>query len=348
MLELETINSPPLEQFSKRRYNWNMSEAIFGVCSRLYRGIAVSTELPDISFDGLLVPEKLENRTISEILVLRKKLSGPSVVVFHDLIPVKFPEYATKRSAAKFKRYLNLLLSFDGIAAVSESSKQDLLDYWKTNRIQNPPPVETISPGTSLKESGNEAERHGSQNVPQVLMVGSIEPRKNHQAALEACERIWKQGLNFELIIAGRISNEGCRDVVESVQKMKAQRLPIKWLGYVADEELERLYEHCRFTLHPSLYEGFGLPVIESLSKGKPCIASRRGALAETATKGGCYLVDETTPESIASGIRELLLNQDLYERLVCECRERKYKSWADYCDELTRWQRTLKKRAVN
>ena len=181
-----------------------------------------------------------------------------------------------------------------------------------------------------------------------VLMVATIEARKNHMAVLEACQQLWEQGLEFKLNLAGRLSRDTGKDVLDRINRLRKANWPVHWLGHITEAELRRQFSACRFTLHPSLYEGFGLPILESLSYGKPCVVSDRGALAETARGGGCYLVSDPAADSIADAMRKLLRDQAFYERLVAECRARKFKAWDRYCDELTIWQGSLKKRTVD
>jgi glycosyltransferase involved in cell wall biosynthesis len=345
--EQARMDGPSVARYTNHRHHWSMDEAAVGMISRLVPGLTRATRLPAEKFEGLVVPEKLENRTPREIRALKSRLTGASVSVFHDLIPVKFPEYATRKSAAEFPRYLDSLLNYDGVAAVSESSRQDLLSYWAKSRVRNPPPVEAISPGTGPTSMKCGSESRLAAAKPEVLMVGTIEARKNHLSVLEACERLWARDIDFGLTLAGRLSKDTGRSVRERVRRLQGKNRPIKWIGHVADDDLKRLYQTCRFTLHPSLYEGFGLPVLESLSHARPCIVTDRGALAEIVKHGGCHVVADPTPAALADAIQELLQNSALYERLVEECRERQFKQWNAYCEELTSWQRSLKKRAV-
>ena len=108
---------------------------------------------------------------------------------------------------------------------------------------------------------------------------------------------------------------------------------PLRWLRHVNDETLLRAYRECRFTVYPSLMEGFGLPITESLIHGKPCVCGGNGALGEIAGGGGCLIIDQTRADAIAEGIKTLLLNPQLYSRLCDEARERRFRSWSDYID---------------
>jgi glycosyltransferase involved in cell wall biosynthesis len=103
----------------------------------------------------------------------------------------------------------------------------------------------------------------------------------------------------------------------------------------VNDETLLRAYENCRFTVYPSLMEGFGLPIAESLAHGKPCVCGGNGALGEVARGGGCLIIDQASENAIAAAIKKLVTDQETYARLCSEARARKYRSWSGYIQEL-------------
>jgi glycosyltransferase involved in cell wall biosynthesis len=103
----------------------------------------------------------------------------------------------------------------------------------------------------------------------------------------------------------------------------------------VNDETLHEVYRSCRFTVYPSLFEGFGLPIAESLWHGKPCIYGGNGALGEVARGGGHLIVDQTSEDALAAGIKNLLTDQQTYSRLCTEARARKFRSWSDYVEKL-------------
>jgi glycosyltransferase involved in cell wall biosynthesis len=90
----------------------------------------------------------------------------------------------------------------------------------------------------------------------------------------------------------------------------------------------------------PSLHEGFGLPVAESLALAVPVVTSNYGSTAEIAREGGCLLVDPRNDDAIAAAMRKLLTDDHLHARLLAECLARTPRSWADYADEL--WTRAV------
>src|SRR6476646_11272896 len=119
--------------------------------------------------------------------------------------------------------------------------------------------------------------------------------------------------------------------MLRAVWRLQRRGRPLRWLRHVNDKTLHEVYRSCRFTVYPSLFEGFGLPIAESLWHGKPCVCGGNGALGEVARGGGCLIVDQTKTEELADGIRRLLSDTKLYAGLASEARARKFRSWADY-----------------
>jgi len=120
---------------------------------------------------------------------------------------------------------------------------------------------------------------------------------------------------------------------------------PLLFPGAAADDELHAAYRQCVFTVYPSLLEGFGLPVLESLQHGKPCICSGRGALGESARGGGCVTLPSVDAASLAAAIRRLLQHPSEVAALSAQARQRPFKSWSDYAHELTDWMAALPRR---
>jgi glycosyltransferase involved in cell wall biosynthesis len=122
--------------------------------------------------------------------------------------------------------------------------------------------------------------------------------------------------------------------VLLKIRALRARGRPLTWLKHVDDQTLHTLYRQCAFTVYPSLMEGFGLPIAESLWHGKPCVCGGNGALGEVARGGGCLIVDQTSTAALSEGIKTLLSDRQLYSRLSNEARARKFRSWSDYIDK--------------
>ena len=149
---------------------------------------------------------------------------------------------------------------------------------------------------------------------------------------LEAAERLWTAGARYELLFVGGSSwkSEAFDDLARRLESLGR---PVRIVRRASEEELWAAYRLARFTVFPSLLEGFGLPVAESLASGTPAITSRHGSTAEIADAGGCLLVDPYDVTAIETAMDRLLRDDVLLERLRAEARARRTSTWAEYAD---------------
>ena len=173
-----------------------------------------------------------------------------------------------------------------------------------------------------------------------VLVVGSHEPRKNHDAIVFAAERLWDEGLRFRLRFIGGGSLHVTRRFDRKARALAKRGRPIEVWRSAKDAELLASYREARFTVFPSLHEGFGLPVAESLALAVPAVTSDYGSTAEIARDGGCVVVDPRSDDAITAAMRDLLTDDELHARLVAECYARPARTWSDFADDL--WTRAV------
>jgi glycosyltransferase involved in cell wall biosynthesis len=289
---------------------------------------------------GLIEPEIFSPAVAKALPPLFARAPGPRVALFYDAIALTHPELTPSGTVARFPGYLRELLAFDGIAAISEESRDALLGYWRWLGARGAPPVVAIP--LALSEVGGLANRPLNPTPgpygPTVLSVGTLEGRKNHLALLDACEILWARGLAFELRLIGMAQSQTGRNALSRIADLRGRCRPVRYEGPADEVELERAYGECAFTVYPSLGEGFGLPVIESLGRGRACVCLGRGALGEAARGGGCLALDSVDAGSLAEAIARLLTNPAELARLENEAAGRKFKTWNDYARELTAW----------
>lgn len=303
-----------------------------------------STPLPENS--GLVVPEVFSPGVARALPALFAATTGPRVALFHDAIALRLPELTPTKTVARFPSYLIELLAFDGIAAVSEDSRAALIDYWRWLGAATTPPVRAIPLGIDLPDTAPVTPSAPRTGTPVVLSVGSIEGRKNHVALLDACEARWAGGDVFSLHLVGLAHAQTGADALARIRALQAAGRPLRYDGPASEAALTDAYARCTFTVYPSLSEGFGLPVIESLAHGKPCVCCAHGALGESARGGGCLTLDDVTPASIATALARLLAHPGEVAALAAAARNRRFKTWTDYAHELTAWMRELPRRA--
>jgi glycosyltransferase involved in cell wall biosynthesis len=290
---------------------------------------------------GLIVPEIFSAKTATAFPALFARVRGPRVAVFHDAIALKHPELTPQKTVTRFPSYLRELLAFDGIAANSEDSRQTLLDYWRWLGLTTHPPVTALPLG--LEKCHVLRDTSSGNPTPVILSVGSIEGRKNHLPLLHACEALWKRGHTFELHLIGIAQPQTGHAALEKIRTLQAAGHALRYDGAVADDALNAAYARCTFTVYPSLIEGFGLPVLESLAHGKPCICSSRGALGESARDGGCLTVDSVDAATLEAALEKLLTSSAARDALTAAARARTFRSWTDYARALTDWIKSLR-----
>ena len=210
-------------------------------------------------------------------------------IIGYDTVPLVASETSADGMSADFVEYLSVVKHADRVSAISRSSARDFAAFAAMCASQglsgpiiqaHPLPISATTPSNEMV-----AKVRSSLDIetrPLVLMVGSHEPRKNHLRPLEAAERLWTAGVDFQFLLIGGSSWKS-DDFDELVGRLESLRRPITVWRRSGDEELWAAYRLARFTLFPSLLEGFGLPVAESLATGTPVITSRHGSMAEIA-----------------------------------------------------------------
>jgi glycosyltransferase involved in cell wall biosynthesis len=296
---------------------------------------------------GLLVPEFFSPAVGAALPALRARIRGPAVAVFHDAIALRLPEISPVKTVGRYPGYLQELLQFDGIAATTADTRDTLADYWKWLRVEDPPPVETIRLGVDPIAPGVAAPLPADLSEPTLLCVGTIEGRKNHAALLDACEALWAAGRRFRLHLIGMALAETGSRALARIRELQSAGRPLRYDGPVDDTALHAAYAACAFTVYPSLMEGFGIPVIESLEHGRPCVCSGRGALGESARGGGCVPLASVDAPSLATAIGGLLGNPARIAALAHEAEGRTFPTWADYTRGITDWLGTLRRRQL-
>ena len=296
---------------------------------------------------GLIVPELFSPRVGRALPALLARTAGPRIAVFHDAIPLRLPELSPPKNVARFPAYLQELLAFDGIAAVSDDSQAALVDYWRWLGAGDPPPVVTLAPGVDAPPPSPYGHTNAPGAPPVVLCIASIEGRKNHLALLDACETLWRRGRRFELRLIGLAQPQTGRDALARIRALQGAGRPLRYDGPADDDSVSAAYRDCAFTVYPSLMEGFGLPVLESLSHGRPCICPAHGPLGASARDGGCLRLERLDAPAIADAVDRLLTDPECLEVLAQAAANRTFRTWPEYARELTAWMGTLARRGA-
>jgi len=249
--------------------------------------------------------------------------------IFHDAIPLRFPAITWPRSVARHPEYLKLLARFDRVWAVSAASREDLLGYWRWLGIEAAPPVEVLALGADATAGPRPAPAGEASGPPALLCVGILEPRKNQALLLEACEELWGEGLEFELHLVGRVNPHFGAPLAARVRELGRRRPGLRYHGAAADAAVDRLYRSARASALPTIAEGCGLPLLESLWHGVPCLCSDLAALREQAG-GGCVPLPVGDRAAWKAALRRVLTDDPWRRELAAAAGARRLPTWAE------------------
>lgn len=234
-----------------------------------------------------------------------------TAVTIHDLIFLKHTEQYPffDRQIYKLKtKYASK--HADRIIAVSQETKIDLMDFYKVPEEKIAviyPSVDVIFQSAVKTSQPTEIRKY---NLPEkyILNVGSFYPRKNQKTLVEAFNII-KNKIEESLVLIGGTGSS--RNEIESLIRKNNLQTRVKILSEVSNEHLPAIYRSTNAFVFPSLYEGFGAPVLEALFSRVPVIATKGGAIEEAGGKFSLY-VNPNSSEEIADAIMKVLSNEDL------------------------------------
>jgi glycosyltransferase involved in cell wall biosynthesis len=245
--------------------------------------------------------------------------SVPIVATVHDVSYLEFPEYFTPFRAAQLRLTVKRTVEMAAkVLTPSEFSRKSILKHYAID----PDKVVTVPNAVSGEfQAGDRdaaaaslAAKFGIQ-APFVLMVGDLQPRKNHMGLLEAFAKMIAAHpeLPHHLVFVGK--ETWYSDVLHKAAASASIGARVHFTGFVEDEDLLDFYNACDLFVYPSFYEGFGLPILEAMACGRPVACSDSSAMTEVA-EGAGLLFDPKRPESIASAMEKVLLDAEYGAKL--------------------------------
>lgn len=229
----------------------------------------------------------------------------PLVSTIHDLAILKYPDTAHPKIVKAHRRSWRILQARQAeIIAVSQATKKDIVEMlqipqWHIHVVPEALPIAIEQTSQKLNQNPERYEQLQQQlnlNQPYILFVGTREPRKNLQRLIQAWQPLAD---DLQLLVAGA-SGWG--------EDSQPQRIHsnLRFLGRVSDEQLSVLYSEAEVFAYPSLYEGFGLPILEAFYHGTPVVTSDRSAMIEVAGNAA-QLVEPESVDSIRQGLESIL-----------------------------------------
>lgn len=236
-----------------------------------------------------------------------EKLPIKKVVTFHDAIFVRYPDlYPTSYRKVFTAKNMHSCRIADRIIAISEQSKRDAVEFFNAD----PTKVDVIYQGCNnifRQQSSQEEKKQIQQkyNLPTdyLLFVGAIEPRKNIATILQALSQ---QQIDAPLVVVGR-QTDYTKELQELALKLNLSS-QVHFLHQVETTDLPTIYQLAQLFIYPSIFEGFGIPILEALCSETPVITSSGSCFEETGGKFSRYIQPQNA-EEIGTAIQEVLLN---------------------------------------
>lgn len=244
----------------------------------------------------------------------------PQIITVHDLLPLYDPLYMPRWTTYYRHILPTLIRQSHATVCVSEFTKQELLRHF-SQLESHAHKLRVIPAGVNATTFQAEAAGQARQEFGLddfVLLVGEGRPYKNVEVVVKALARLETP---IDVAICGRMPAEEQQRIQRIAEQANVpQRL--KWLGYVSDEALRRLYTDTLAFIFPSTYEGFGLPTLEAMACGAPVISSNAASLTEAGGDAALYF-DPTQPDELAQQIQRLQHNAEAQARLRAAGRRR-------------------------
>jgi glycosyltransferase involved in cell wall biosynthesis len=240
-----------------------------------------------------------------------------SIVTIHDLIfkhyPNTYPAFDRKIYDLKFKTSCK---NANRIIAISESTKKDITKFYGINPDKIDVVYQCCNPIYYNLQAQQEVEKTIKEySLPEkyLLFVGSVEERKNLKVIIEAYQFL-SENLKIPLVILGKPREKN--EVVQLIKSNKIEHLVI-WKSNVKNNlNLQAFYQKAAALIYPSLFEGFGLPVVEGLLSKTPVITSNTSSLPEAGGPSSFY-INPTNPKEMANAIEQVLCDADLRQRMI-------------------------------
>lgn len=250
--------------------------------------------------------------------------------VFADAIPLKFPHITWPQSVQRHADYMKLLAGFDRVWAISEYVRDELVGFWKWQGVAARASVGRIELGADFDTSPRATSIPSFPVRPSLLCVGIIEPRKNQAFLVDVAEALWADGVDFDLHIVGRVNPHFGAPIERRIKAAAKRERRLHLHVAASDAVLRRLYSEARAVVFTTIAEGCGLPVIEALWRGVPCVCSDLPVLRELTDAGGCITARVNEVSDWTQKLRPLLTDVSQAQALARVAVSRPLPTWAE------------------
>jgi glycosyltransferase involved in cell wall biosynthesis len=317
---MANFNGPPASRWHLPEYSLDRDKVFKNVKTLIY---------PEI-------PLGWSTRETQNVIRFAHKKNIKVVSIFHDAIAYLLKDYYSTNAQELFLGYMNELSESDMIVSVSKSSKVDYDSIMKSPRNETGESLSLPLPHNIDTLKLPEPKQGGTRTV-NILCVSALENRKNHIRLLQAYHNVRRSArargirTNMTLIAA----YDGLEESHSARIKKLCQRLGVELMINASEDQLREKYHRADFTIYPSVYEGFGLPIVESLQFNTPIICSNTSSMKELADEFGLPTFDPHNVEDMAMAMEEMIMDKNKRISIMDNVKKVKPYSWNDYAIDL-------------
>lgn len=279
------------------------------ITPRLWRSSGITSQLKR---DGVQLFHGLSN----ELPVGINKTNIASVVTIHDLIFLRYPDFYKSHDRKIYQsKFLSACIRADRIIAISEQTKVDIVELLGVDGAK----IDVVYQGcderfykTETEQRKNEVSKKYALPQHYILSVGTIEERKN---LLNVVKALHAHHIDIPLVIVGR-ETPYAGEVKSFIAENKVEN--VHFLSNVPMEDLPALYQMAEIFMYPSVFEGFGIPILEALNSKVPVVTSIGSCFPEAGGKSTAY-INPSEPEEIAEAITRILSNSQLKQNMIID-----------------------------
>jgi glycosyltransferase involved in cell wall biosynthesis len=273
-------------------------------------------EVLDTQGINLLILEIIFEPEHVDFIVDLAKYKKASLIFFsYDLIPINHPQYIPQHFQLIFQNYMRISFFSEKLWSISNTTQNELEAYVGNSKNFKQSIYQWLPPSRYTKcEHG--LPFHLSGDCAYLLFVGSYEKRKNHLGFIEALRIIKLQGIEIPKVVfvGGTGWEEG--SILDGIKNLSADGFDVEKLLNIPECCVGNLYQHALLTVYPSHFEGFGLPVVESLSFGVPVLTSNVGSTGELLELPGTLGFTAGNSNDLAVKLNSFLTNQIVQQKL--------------------------------
>ena len=254
-----------------------------------------------------------------------------AALTVHDIVHLLFPETMSLPILMAERLFMRRSIRrADHVIAVSGSTASGIQDHYRVKAQK----ISVIYPGSPISSEQDRSKSFNDEKLPEkyFLFVGTLEPRKNLKTILNAFSLLDPEKKGIDLLVVGNIGWKNKELLAILNSNRFRSRVHLK--GYVDDDRLSHMYKHAVCLLYPSLYEGFGFPILEAMHRGVPVITSNVASMPEVAGDAA-LLVDPADAQGLAEAMNRILMNDDLRNNMISKGYERvRQFSWERCAEE--------------